>query len=174
VSADDDVQRRVALRDYARAAYDQQHRRYEWLEQKAHRYLSVLTFIIASASLVLVPAAGVAFREPAHSWPSLGFVSLSFGVFGSSVVSLAAALWSMRPLKIPASECDPDLVIPVFLEQTVGNVAHGEAEQVLGAAFRLRDINENRGGALSHSYRWLWVAGGLYILTLITWFFRRP
>jgi hypothetical protein len=162
-----------AVLDYSRTLYRFIHSRYEWLEQKAARYLTVLAFVIGSANVVVVPQVLRQF-EPGM-WPKGGavFAALAAGMLLSGMSAIALALWAMRPQPVPSPPSDPEAVMSAFAGQSSQQVAIGEAGQLLKAATELRAINETRARALKRAFWLMLISFGFYVGTLAVLFVVR-
>jgi hypothetical protein len=172
VLAADDEPKKLAMLTYARDQYRASHARYEWLEAKAARYLTILVFVIGSANVVMLPnVREVVVRQTATLMQGAFVLSL-FLLIGAAVISLFAALISMRPQTVPTSAYNPDAVITAFLSQSLADVAHGEAHQQLVSAERIAVTNEQKARFVKTSYLALLVTVTLYVLTLILWFLQ--
>ena len=168
--AEQNEKKKLALLGYAREQYKAGHARFEWLEAKAARYLTILVFVIGSANVVMLPDLRDIVRQSERSLADGAFaLSLAFLV-SSAVFSLTTALFSMRPRGIPTSASRSEDVIPAFLEQSMADVAHGEARVQLDAAERLRLINEGKAWLLKLSFGALLTTVAWYGVTLVLWF----
>jgi hypothetical protein len=159
--------------DYSRTLYRFVHSRYEWLEQKASRYLTVLAFVIGSANVVVVPQLLRQFESGKWAPVGVAFATLAAGMLLAGMSAVALALWAMRPQPIPSPPSDPEAVISAFTGQSAEHVAIGEAGELLKAATELRAINEGRARALKPGFWLMLVAFAFYICTLAVMFLER-
>lgn len=174
VNQGDQLAKSQALLQYARDRYRDGHARFEWLEAKAGRYLTILVFVIGSANVVMLIDVRQALFAP-NATPLAGAFALGlFSMLVSAVVSLVAALLSMRPQQTPTNSCDWSRVSAAFDSQTLASVSRGEAEQQLKAAERLLKTNERKASLLRLSFACLLTTVGLYGLTLALWFLITP
>jgi hypothetical protein len=173
VVVDDIAGRKFALRDYSRTAYERALKRFEWLELKSHRYFAVLTFMVGSASVGLLPEVARVFKDVPHAWSVWVFLAFVSAFLCAAVWAMFAALHSSRLEKIPAPSSDPGPVVEAFLGQTAPEAAHGEALQNMNSTADLLAICERRATSLSRAYLMMIWSLSLYLCTLAIWIVGR-
>jgi hypothetical protein len=147
--------RHELLLQHARAAFDEQHHRYEWGEVKISRYLTVLTVVIGLASVRLPELVGTVGRL-GNAW-EWGFV-IAYSVTGAAaVVSLGFALAGLAYAPVPTLAIEPDIVTAIT-ENPMDLVVPGLAERYIESARALRIVNAERFRHGERAYRWMGLA----------------
>jgi hypothetical protein len=142
-----------ALLAYAKEAYDEEHRRYEWTEVKTARYLTILT-IVLGVNAVRVPELAAIGTKGDLQWSFL--IAYAVG-FGTGLGALVAALRALRFEDVPGFPIGDDMV-DVFTVNTPDYVLLGFAKRYLSAARELRLTNGRRFGWANRAYRYLAVS----------------
>lgn len=167
-----DEKKKLALLQYAREQYRATQARFEWLEAKAARYLTILVFVIGSANVVMLADLRSVVEDCCRAPATYAFAVSMFLLIGSAILTLIVALFSLQPRALPTNASDPSKVIPAFLTQSLAAVAQGEAARQLEATEVIRVTNEKKATALKWSFRLLVTTVTLYALTLLLWFLQ--
>lgn len=158
MQVDPETERCEVYLEYAETTYEAEHDRYGWLEEKAMRYLTMLTFIVGSSALTLFEPLVEVLRHPRAG--SGFFVALTVATTLLAVAGVVATLVALR-MTLVQIRLTTEMTEVFDGPSELNEIRSGLAVRFLEAAGAARAKNDTKA-------MWLSVSFGLIVATIVT------
>ena len=141
--------------EYARSRYADALGVYQWHENKAGRYLTVLAFLVGGMNVIIVPQVLWVLEHRAGAITTGLFVAGAITAVGFAIRGCWCASQAMKVARVPGPSTDTEAMIKVFTGQPLERAYEAEGRQILEAVAGLRRINEQRAAWLAKAHWWM-------------------
>lgn len=139
----------IALQEYARRAYDNERRRFEWAETKIGNYMKLLAVILGGAAVGASQFQAL-WRAPAGLAQHAFVVGFAVS-FIAALLAMVAALTASQTRMLGHEQLDDDLVMS-FVESDHREVMRTIGVEYILAARGIRHVNQRRFHAVTFGF----------------------